>query len=208
MWSCGSGCPSMYVYTPLHLWFLPMIPNILKSHLFSYLTYFVLPDPHVIITAIILLSTLWLLRSWASLDRTFHNFSATYQQIDEMYVAEERRATDFEAPNLWKGRSGHATVHIQEAEKKTAQSKWREEYFRANKSGFSLCFKIFFICRLLGLTFPRHLMSTSGGWPASISFFRNCKMTKMTRPKSEWVLFLQPSRIVPKMWLGRVGNEK
>ena len=39
-------------------------------------------------------------------DRLFHNYSAENPSIDELYVAEKRRSTDFNALKLWKGRSG------------------------------------------------------------------------------------------------------
>ena len=33
------------------------------------------------------------------------------QEIGEFYVVQERRATDLEAPKLWKGSSGEAEEH-------------------------------------------------------------------------------------------------
>ena len=40
-------------------------------------------------------------------DRPFHIFKPQYQDIDEIYVVQERRATDFEAQKLRKSRSGY-----------------------------------------------------------------------------------------------------
>ena len=69
-------------------------------------------------------------------DRPFHNFMHQDQEIGEFYAVQESRAMDFEAPKLWKGRSGRFgvteveanTVHIRsEHNRLTDTYKWPEE---------------------------------------------------------------------------------
>ena len=53
----------------------------------------------------------------------FTNLEPQYQEMGNYYaVGQERRATDFEAPKLWKGRSGALWVHWQ-----VGLATWSEE---------------------------------------------------------------------------------
>lgn len=44
-------------------------------------------------------------------DRPFRNFIPQAQEIGEFYGAQQRRAMDFEGPELRKGRSGYFPTH-------------------------------------------------------------------------------------------------